>query len=101
MARTAIPVCRCWRPSGSALERLAERDEAGTVSGRHADYYRGLAEQAEPELLGPGQGVWYERLEADFENLRAALVWSLGHQDAEVRGAWPGRSCGSGVIAAA
>jgi predicted ATPase/class 3 adenylate cyclase len=66
-----------------ALERLTERDETQTIARRHADYFLGLAEQAEPELLGPRQGTWYERLEADLDNFRAALAWSLAHEQAE------------------
>jgi predicted ATPase/class 3 adenylate cyclase len=66
-----------------ALERLTERDETETIARRHADYFLGLAEQAEPELLGPRQGTWYERLEADLDNFRAALAWFLAHEQAE------------------
>ena len=43
----------------------------------HADYLLALVEQAEPELTGPTQGTWFERLEAEHANLRAAIVWSL------------------------
>ena len=37
-------------------ERLAARADAAEVRRRHADYYRALAEQAEPHLRGAGQG---------------------------------------------
>jgi tetratricopeptide (TPR) repeat protein len=67
-----------------ALERLSERREADAVARRHADYYRGVAEQAEAEVLGSQQGRWFEWLEADLDNLRTALAWSVAHQEAEV-----------------
>src|SRR5215469_4279664 len=43
----------------------------------HAAYYLHLAEEAEPELGGPHQAVWFERLEREYDNLRAALEWAL------------------------
>ena len=36
----------------------------------------GLAEQAEPHLVGPHQVFHLDRLEAERHNIRAALVWS-------------------------
>src|SRR5205807_5456349 len=45
--------------------RLAAAGETQVLSGRHAAYYTRLAELAEPELTGPHQGIWMERLEAE------------------------------------
>lgn len=55
-------------------ERL-EAEEAGVVHAKHLDWYLRLAEQAEPELKGPEQLVWLERLEAEHDNSRAALQY--------------------------
>ena len=68
-----------------ALERLAEAGEADSAKRRHAEHYAALAEQAHEQLYGPAQLVTLDRLEAEHDNLRAALAWSLESQgtDAE------------------
>ena len=60
-----------------ALEALATSGEMEDTRRAHAAYYLRLVEEAEPELIGPLQTVWLERLEREHENLRAALNWSL------------------------
>lgn len=64
-----------------ALERLEERGELEQRRLRHAAYFAELAEQAEPELSGPGELAWFERLEPELPNLRAAIDWSLASDD--------------------
>jgi non-specific serine/threonine protein kinase len=60
-----------------ARDKLREADEAERTQGCHLDYFLRLAEAAEPELRGPSQLAWLDRLEADHDNLRAALEWGL------------------------
>ena len=67
-----------------ALARLAESGEADVLRERHAAYYRTLADAAEQELKGPRQAAWLHRLEAERDNLRAALLWAHERGQAEV-----------------
>ena len=57
------------------LERLAEDEDRRGVCDRHAAWYLGLAEEAEPLLAGSEQARWLDRLEGDQANLRAAIGW--------------------------
>jgi predicted ATPase len=58
-----------------AQERLDETGERDRVRERHLHYYLEFAEKARPELLGPEQGAWLARLDAERENLLAAHRW--------------------------
>src|SRR3712207_2332392 len=60
-----------------ARERLEASSEAEDVRRLHAEYFLALAEAAEPELSGADQLACLERLEAEHDNFRAALSWSL------------------------
>jgi predicted ATPase len=67
-----------------AAERLAEAGEVGRLGDRHLAHYLALTEQASPELHGPNQRVWLERLDRDLDNLRAALAWAREQRDGEL-----------------
>ncbi|MDQ3548167.1 MAG: tetratricopeptide repeat protein [Chloroflexota bacterium] len=58
-----------------ALELLAAEGEAGGVRQRHASWALALARDAEQGLRGSEQPGWLARLEAEIDNLRAALRW--------------------------
>jgi predicted ATPase/DNA-binding CsgD family transcriptional regulator len=59
------------------LERLAESGEEGAVRQAYALYLVELAEQAEPYLTSAARAPWLARLDAELDNIRAALAWSL------------------------
>jgi tetratricopeptide (TPR) repeat protein len=62
-----------------ARERLVEAGEAPTLEARHHAFYLELARAADPERAAVGPIVAAGRLEADHDNLRAALGWALRH----------------------
>nr|CAA9265327.1 hypothetical protein AVDCRST_MAG63-2647 [uncultured Armatimonadetes bacterium] len=67
-------------------ERLREAGEADRIRDRHRDFHLRLAEAAEAPLRGPRQAEWLGRLEAEYDNIQAALEWSLnGSPEAGLR----------------
>src|SRR3954469_927759 len=60
-------------------ERLREAGEAATFETRHCDFYLGLARAADPECAIEGPVSPTGLLEADHDNLRAAMGWALRH----------------------
>jgi non-specific serine/threonine protein kinase len=66
-----------------AREQLEESTEAEAVRQRHATFFLALAKEAKPNLRGPQQVAWLERLEGEHDNIRAALSWSLAWRPAE------------------
>jgi predicted ATPase len=73
-----------------AAERLAGTPQAARLRGAHADAFLALAERAGRPLTGLGQREWLERLDAEHNNIRAAIDW-LGHAGAAARGRAAGR----------
>jgi predicted ATPase/Tfp pilus assembly protein PilF len=67
-----------------AREKLQGSGEAEEIRRMHAEYFLTLAEEAYPELKGANKLQWLERLEAEHDNMRAALSWALGRKDVEL-----------------
>ena len=62
-----------------ALERLEQVGDLEGARRRHAEYYAEVAERADEQLRGSGPAhlAALDRLEAEYDNMRAALAWSL------------------------
>jgi predicted ATPase/DNA-binding CsgD family transcriptional regulator len=67
-----------------AWSKLQAAGEAEQIRARHLAYFLQLAETAEPYLQTREQLLWLDRLEAEYDNLRAALDWSLNRTDEEL-----------------
>jgi predicted ATPase/DNA-binding CsgD family transcriptional regulator len=65
-----------------ADDQLHVSGEAPLMQERHAEYFTQMAEQAEGELMGHDQAAWYERLDQEHTNLRAAVRWAVANDDA-------------------
>jgi predicted ATPase len=66
-----------------ALEQLEAAGELQELRRRHADYYLALAEASKAARAGPDHAIWLDRLEAEHDNVRAALEWMYEQGDAE------------------
>jgi predicted ATPase/DNA-binding CsgD family transcriptional regulator len=58
-----------------AAEQLTRSGDAAKVAARHCACYLAMAEKADANIRGPDQRAWLDRLEAEHDNLRAALSW--------------------------
>jgi predicted ATPase len=67
-----------------ASERLEASGEAEELRRLHAEYFLALSEEAEPGLKGPEQEMWFERLEPEHDNMRAALSWAIERREGEL-----------------
>lgn len=66
-----------------AMERLREGGNETLVRSAHADLYLALAEGAATAFRFDGDAATLDRVEAEHDNLRATLRWSLDTGDAD------------------
>ena len=63
-----------------ARDKLLENGEGEGTRSRHFTYYLAMAETAFPEMLTREKDLyWAEKLETEYDNLRAAVDWGLAH----------------------
>src|SRR5829696_3055603 len=67
-----------------ALEKLEQSGELEELKRAHAEYFLGVAEEVEPQLIGPREAGWFGRLEEVLDNFRAALSWASECGEAEL-----------------
>ncbi|MGH3255156.1 MAG: AfsR/SARP family transcriptional regulator [Streptosporangiaceae bacterium] len=65
-----------------AADRLAEAGESGLARQAHLGYFTELAESAEPHLRRAEQLAWLARLEADHDNIGAAMRGAIAAGEA-------------------
>lgn len=63
------------------LEQVGTVGEADSLRQRHTCWFLQIAEQAEPELTGPADKTWLCVLDADEDNIRAALTFAIRSRD--------------------
>jgi predicted ATPase/transcriptional regulator with XRE-family HTH domain len=64
-----------------ARERLTNNEEKEGLSRCHALYFLGFAQEMDAQLRRPGELSAQRRLEADHDNLRAALRWAIDNEE--------------------
>jgi predicted ATPase/DNA-binding SARP family transcriptional activator len=62
-----------------AREKLHRAGDESALRSRQLSWYLAFAEKAEPELRGPEQKAWLDRLHAELDNFRAAFEWGQLH----------------------
>jgi predicted ATPase len=67
-----------------ALERLEDSGGGEDLRHRHTAYFLKLGELAKPELLASSSSVWFERLQAEHDNIRTVLGDAVEHRRADV-----------------
>jgi predicted ATPase/DNA-binding XRE family transcriptional regulator len=68
-----------------ALKKLTDSGELRTICFRHLLFFAEIVDEAERNFKGPDQALWYDRLDSELDNLRIAMTWFAGIENAEVR----------------
>ncbi|HEY7169721.1 MAG TPA: tetratricopeptide repeat protein [Vicinamibacterales bacterium] len=74
---------RYLEPIRQVVEKELTPDEHRQTDQRHADFFLRFVETAAPHLLQADQAAWLDRLQADVDNLRRAIRWSVSTGNVE------------------
>ena len=66
----------------SRLTAKGKEAESDRLRARYARHFQSVAEMSEKRLQGPEQARWLRELKADYDNIRAAIRYSLSHDPA-------------------
>jgi predicted ATPase/DNA-binding SARP family transcriptional activator len=66
-----------------ANEKLAERGDAASVRDAMAKHFAGLCARSATAYIGDEQRSWLRTVDAERDNLRAALEWAIANDDAD------------------
>ncbi len=67
-------------------EKLLETDEGSSLRRNHTNYFSELSREAALHFGGPDQVQWLKKIEAEHDNIRAALEWSHSDPDSILSG---------------
>ena len=62
-------------------EKLSDSGKVDLFRSRHFEYFLELAKTAEPHLVSSKQLQWLANLDTEYENIRAALIYSLSKEN--------------------
>jgi predicted ATPase/class 3 adenylate cyclase len=66
-----------------AREKLFESEESEILHNQHLSYFLDFAENGDRKITGPNQAEAIDLLDAERDNFRAALEWTISNQYAE------------------
>jgi len=66
-----------------ATEKLEDSGDADVARRKLLEWCVELAQRAEPELTGPDQVLWYDRIDAEHSNIRVSLSWGIDRPEAQ------------------
>jgi len=66
-------------------EKVQAAGEIEAIRRRHLEYFLNLGATAVPHLRGPAQLTWFNRLDAEFDNIRAAVEHSRSDRELDAR----------------